>query len=106
VLPETVHKARDPRFDGVSGAVDLGLVQHAYGFVDEARAVELKELEETLRQTQEQGTRDAIADRIRLLRDQERVGREEKRKEWSDLLFLGVGAEAAGPRAGGARQGT
>ena len=73
MLPETVHKPRDPRFDGVSGAVDLGLVQHAYGFVDEARAQELKQLEETLKLTQEQEARDEIVDRIHLLRDQERV---------------------------------
>ena len=73
VLPETVHKPRDPRFDGVSGAVDLGLVQHAYGFVDEARAEELKQLEELLKLTTDQDAREDIVERIHLLRDQERV---------------------------------
>ncbi len=100
-----MHKPRDPRFDGVSGAVDLGLVQHAYGFVDEARAQELKELEEALRLTQEPEAREDIVERIHLLRDQERVRRvagESKRLSGSPLA--GSESEAAGPRTGRARQ--
>ncbi len=80
MLPEAVRKARDPRFDGVTGAVDVGMLGQAYGFVDEARASELKELEESLKSTIDPEDRESIVERIHLLRDQERV-REEGENE-------------------------
>ena len=71
--PGAVHKPRDPRFNGLSGAVDLAQVVKAYSFVDEQRAKDLAELHESLKVATIPEDREAIVERIHLLRDQERV---------------------------------
>jgi hypothetical protein len=66
-------KPRDPRFDGMNGGVNVEEIQSHYGFVSESRSVEVNVLEELLKSTTDELDRDGIVERIRLLRDQERV---------------------------------
>lgn len=67
------RRARDPRFNALSGAVDVGLLQRAYGFVDESRARDLGQLEEELRATADPDARESVVERMRLLREQQLV---------------------------------
>ncbi|KAH7032957.1 uncharacterized protein B0I36DRAFT_241102 [Microdochium trichocladiopsis] len=49
VVPQTVVKARDPRFDPTAGAVDSDKFRRAYGFLDAYRDDELAAMKRTLR---------------------------------------------------------
>lgn len=44
---------RDPRFDSLSGSFNKGLFRASYGFLDDVRAADAKELEENVRSTEE-----------------------------------------------------
>jgi len=48
-IPQTVVKARDPRFDPTAGVVDPDKFRRAYGFLDDYRDSELATMKRTLR---------------------------------------------------------
>ncbi|KXJ92694.1 hypothetical protein Micbo1qcDRAFT_160464 [Microdochium bolleyi] len=49
VIPQTIVKARDPRFDPTAGEVDSDRFRRAYGFLDSYRDDELAVMKRTLR---------------------------------------------------------
>lgn len=57
----------------MSGGVNVEEVEKHFGFVGSARAEEIKALEELLKQTTDELDREGIVERIRLLREQDRV---------------------------------
>ena len=72
------RKVRDPRFDGVSGGLDPTLFAKEYGFVNESRGREMKELSAALKVATEQADREKLVERIRLLREHERIINQKK----------------------------
>ena len=57
----------------MSGGVNVQELEQHYKFVDEARSQEANALEEALKTVADEEDREAIVERIRLLRDQDRV---------------------------------
>jgi hypothetical protein len=91
VKVEEQRKVRDPRFEGVGGGVDQGMLEKEYRFVGEQREQEEKELREMLKHATDQDEREALVEDIRLLRDQTMVirktGKAGKRFVTSGSLF-------------------
>lgn len=79
------RQVRDPRFDSLSGKLDIGTFDKTYEFVDEYRKEEIGELEELLKETVDQEDREAIVAELRALKHQDRVLNQKK-----DQYELGV----------------
>jgi len=87
VVDVTTIKRRDPRFDNLSGAFDATTFKNSYGFLDQARREEIKDLKTTLAVTKrkagavDQNKRAEMADQLsRLQSRQALVDKEEREK--------------------------
>ncbi|EPE31648.1 hypothetical protein GLAREA_12404 [Glarea lozoyensis ATCC 20868] len=60
VVPVPKREFRDPRFDSVTGYVDEAKVRKAYGFLDEYREAEMKELKEKIRQSKDEDEKERL----------------------------------------------
>ncbi|KNC75217.1 hypothetical protein SARC_12252 [Sphaeroforma arctica JP610] len=74
-------KSRDPRFDDLSGAYNSDLWQKAYGFLDEYRAEELKELQAQFKKEKDAAKREEIQLTISKIKQSDELKRREKAKQ-------------------------
>lgn len=84
VEPPSVAKARDPRFDPTiaasSSKSSTAATEHAYAFLDEYRASELKQLQEQLRRTKDATLKEELKRAITSATDRQRA-LDNKRRE-------------------------
>ncbi|KAI9220137.1 hypothetical protein BC828DRAFT_384233 [Blastocladiella britannica] len=67
---------RDPRFDNLSGHLNEDLFQKSYSFLDDIRARELKEMQQTVATTKDFGERRELKDALQAMQNRERAKRE------------------------------
>eukprot|EP01134_Creolimax_fragrantissima_P004966 CFRG4966T1 len=78
VVDVKLAKARDPRFDDLSGTYNSDLWQKAYGFIDEYRAEELAQLQVELRKEKDLSKREEIQSLIEKMKQADNQKRREQ----------------------------
>lgn len=91
IISDTRPKARDPRFDPLSGPLDEGRFKKAYAFLDSYRDDEIKELRETVKKTRDPAAKEDLKKQLKSMEgkrvtekkraEEEKVLNEHKKKE-------------------------
>lgn len=91
IISDTRPKARDPRFDPLSGPLDEGRFKKAYAFLDSYRDDEIKELRETVKKTRDPAAKEDLKKQLKSMEgkrvtekkraEEEKVLEEHKKKE-------------------------
>ncbi|EGD75375.1 hypothetical protein PTSG_06452 [Salpingoeca rosetta] len=74
------RKARDPRFDSKCGTLDEQQFQQAYGFLDEKRKAEMKQIQKRLKKVKNAERKQELQRLLQSMKEQEKA-REQKARQ-------------------------